>query len=218
MNTDISVIIDMSGSMAGRESDTIGGFNAWLKETGKAQQQGDDVRISVTVFDTIVEQNVSNVAIKACPKLGTARNPYGPRGGTALLDAVGETLTIAKTRVKRGERGLALIITDGQENSSRTWTHAKLGALMGKLQGSKRWSFVYMGAGIDAWAQARTYNPNAVFTQSASYLPYQTQNAMMANGIVTGSFLRSASAQSTTLGAETTIELDKAKAKQKVGS
>lgn len=213
IDTDISVIIDMSGSMHPLTSDTIGGFNAWLKETAKGQVQGQDVRISVTVFDTIVEQHVTHVPLKACPKLGTTKNPYHPRGGTALLDAVGETLTIAKTRVKRGQRGLAVVITDGQENASRTWTQARLGELMGKLEKSKRWSFVYLGAGIDAWAQARTYNPNAVHTQSASYDRAETHNAYLANAAVAGSFLRQASRASSTLGSETTDEMKKAKGK-----
>lgn len=214
MNTDISVIIDMSGSMAGREGDTIGGFNAWLKETAKAQRQGDDVRISVTVFDTIVERHVQGVALKACPKLGTERNPYRPRGGTALLDAVGETLTLARARVKRGSRGLAVIITDGEENSSHVWNHARLGELMGKLEKSKRWSFVYMGEGIDSWAQARTYNPNAVMTQSVSYAPTDSRLAYAANAGVTADYLRSANASSMSLGSETTVELEKLKREQ----
>lgn len=215
MDTDISVIIDMSGSMGPLLNDTIGGFNNWLKETAKGQQQGDDVRISVTVFDTLVEQHVTGVALKACPKLGTPENPYQPRGGTALLDAVGETLSAAKPRVKKGMRGLAVIITDGQENSSHKWDHAKLGALMAKLEKSKRWSFVYLGAGIDAWAQARTYNQLARATQSSSFATQDTSLAYAANANVTRDFLSAKVSHSATLGSQTDDEMTKAKAASK---
>lgn len=218
MDTDITVIIDRSGSMATRTSDTIGGFNAWLKETAKGQQQGDDVRISVTIFDHVVEQSVVGVPLRACPKLGSPENPYATRGSTALLDAVGDSLTLARKRVDKDTRGLAVIITDGYENASSKWDHARIATLMAKLEKTGRWSFVYMGAGIDAWANARTFSPNTLSGQTVSYDPTRTMGAYTANAGVTASFLRGAQAQSASLGVETEAamdETDEPKAKSK---
>lgn len=208
MDTDISVIIDMSGSMAGRTADTIGGFNTWLKETAKGQVQGDDVRISIVVFDDVCEQHVTNVPLRSCPKLGTPKNPYRPRGSTALLDAVGKTLSAAKKRVPKGKRGIALVITDGMENASREWLRADVAKLLAGLERSKRWSIVYLGQGIDAWAQGQFLYAGTQSAQATSYDPRHTRQAYAANAAVTSAFMASAQGASASLGGETQALLD----------
>lgn len=203
MDTEIFMILDRSGSMASVATDTIGGVNEWLKTTAKAQKQGDAVNISVTIFDTIVDQNVKSVAIRACPKLGSEGNPWSPRGMTALRDAVGETLTAAKKLVPKGKRGLAVIVTDGYENASRRWSEERLGKLMEQLEKSGRWSFVYLGSGIDAWANAKTVYAGTQSAQTTSYDPIETRSAYSANAGVTAQFLRGTALASPVLGAET---------------
>lgn len=189
------------------KDDTIGGFNEWLETTAKAQKQGDDVRISVTIFDTSVDRSVDSVPLRSCPKLGTPGNPFVPRGGTALFDAVGKTLSNVQ-KIKKGTRALAVIITDGEENSSYKWNHNSIGKLIGDLEGTGRWSFVYLGAGIDAWALARTVYASAGVGQTTSYRPNQTRSAFTANSQVTSDYLGSTHESASTLGAQTQVLID----------
>lgn len=217
MDTEIMVILDRSGSMGKVYDDTIGGFNEWLKTVAEGQKQGDDVRISVTIFDTVVEQTVVRVPIRACPALGTTANPFVPRGGTALLDAVGRTLTEHKDTITKGKRALAVIITDGGENSSREWSSKMVGDLIAKLDKSKRWSFVYLGSGIDAWANARTFAPQTLRAQTFSYDPDHTRTAYRANAHVTSDFLGTNSMSASTLGAQSEAAMDSAMPAPKTG-
>lgn len=203
MDTEIFVILDRSGSMAQIADDTIGGFNEWLKTTAEGQKQGDDVRISVTIFDTVVDHSVVRVPLRACPKLGSKANPFEPRGNTALYDAVGTTLVESERHVTKGKRGLAVIITDGFENQSREWSGSKVSELIERLTKSKRWSFVYLGAGIDAFQQARGMHVNSMRGQTVSYAATDTRSAFVANAGVTSSYLRSDAAEDVTLGAAT---------------
>lgn len=207
MDTHIYVILDRSGSMTEIKEDTIGGFNEWLEATAKGQKQGDDVRISITIFDTEVDRSVDSVPLRSCPKLGTQGNPFVPRGGTALLDAVGRTLSNVQ-KVKKGTRALAVIITDGHENSSREWTSASIGKLMGDLEASGRWSFVYLGAGVDAWDVARTVYAGTQSAQTTSYRPDQTRSAFRSNAAVTSAYLGGGMATNSALGAETQAKID----------
>lgn len=203
MDTEIVCIIDRSGSMAPITSDTIGGFNEWMSTVAKEQAQGEAVNISITIFDNVVEKHVVSMPIRSCPKLGTAKNPYFARGSTALLDAVGATLSEAKARVPKGKRGIALIITDGQENASYEWSKEKVSSLLASLDKSKRWSIVYMGSGIDAWSNARMLYAGTVSTQTVSYSPVETRSAYTANAQAVAGLMHTNSAHSAVLGAET---------------
>lgn len=217
MDTDISVIIDMSGSMGPLTSDTIGGFNAWLEEVQKGKKTGK-VKVTVTTFDTLVEQHVKGVDVKDVPLLGSTENPYQPRGGTALLDAVGKTLSTADRRVTKDKRGLAVIITDGWENASHEWNQAKLGKLMAKLEKSGRWSFLYLGAGVDSWDQAKTYNSQALQGQTISVDRHQILNTMRAAGQTTSAYTGGIGARAENMGLPTMANLQKIEADAKVKS
>lgn len=202
MDTQIHVILDRSGSMASIADDTVGGFNEWLSTIAKGQKQGDDIRISVTIFDTVVDRSVDGVPVRACPKLGTPGNPFVPRGGTALFDAVGVTLSNVQ-KLKKNTKAIAVIITDGQENSSHEWSGAQVNALIEKLTATKKWSFVYLGAGIDAFRQARTMHRSSGMGQTVSYGRHETRAAYAANAGVTSAFLNSDETASASLGADT---------------
>ncbi len=82
---------------------------------------------------------------------------YTPQGTTALLDAVGNTLSQLKTLPDidaKGNKVLVVITTDGKENASKEWTYAKVKALISELQ-KKNFEFVFLGANIDAAAAAQ---------------------------------------------------------------
>lgn len=217
MKTEIVCILDMSGSMGPQRADTIGGFNSWLDEIANDLPDGQETNVSVTVFDTSIENHVVNCPIEDVPELGTDGNPYMPRGGTALLDAVGRTLKAAKARVKRGSRGIAVIITDGEENSSHEWTTTKVGALISELEATGRWSIVYLGQDFDAWANAQTFAPQTLRAQTFSYPAHETAGAYTANARAVSGLMHTNSAQSTVLGADTAKAFEEIKAKTPKG-
>lgn len=146
MDTHIEVVIDRSGSMGGLVTDTIGGFNVWLEKVKEGQLAQEaagkkgQTYVGVTVFGSLIERTVEPVAVAAVPALGTPRNPYRIEGNTALLQAVGMTLTEAErqrsARGKKGGKCLAVIITDGYENASQGWDTKRLASVMAELE---RW-------------------------------------------------------------------------------
>lgn len=150
MRTHIAFILDMSGSMASVESATregaIGYFRALKKDT-------PDARINLTIFDTVVEQWVVDVPASEM-KVQTTIKKWQPRGATALYDAVGLTVSDLVKKVGEDDKVVVTVMTDGLENSSVEWDRKKLAKLVGKLTKKGNWTFAYMGANVDAWAES----------------------------------------------------------------
>jgi hypothetical protein len=81
---------------------------------------------------------------------------YQPRGGTPLLDAIGKTLAELENdwKAEQPERAILVIVTDGQENESHEYTKAKIKEMIESRQASGKWAIVYLGANVDAFAEA----------------------------------------------------------------
>lgn len=152
--TEIVFILDRSGSMGGLEKDTIGGFNSMLDKN--KEQEGDAV-ISTILFDHKTEVICDRVNIKKVKPM--TKKDYYVRGCTALLDAVGgaikHTSKVQKELPKhhRAKNVLFVITTDGYENASVKYTYPAVKKLIEKKQ-KKGWEFIFMGANIDAAAEA----------------------------------------------------------------
>lgn len=221
MDTEVLAIVDMSGSMGegNMAPETINGVNVWLAGLSEGQQQGDKVTITVTVFDTQVETHVRRLPVRECPQFGTPGNPYEPRGGTALFDAVGDALSGIKEFVTDGKRAFVMILTDGQENASHRWNHQKLGALMAELEATQRYSFLYLGAGVDSWAQAQSYgDTSGLVTRSASYDRKDQSVAFAAAASTTMRYMGDSAALVNNLGEQVTANMvDLKKDAPKVG-
>jgi len=138
--TSINIILDRSGSMDTCISDTIGGFNHFIET-----QKKDNPTSNVTLVLFAHDYNViyENKPIETVEKLTT--DIYFPRGSTALLDAIGNTIK----KQDNQEKQLIVIITDGYENASKTYTHGHVKDLI-KMKESLGWTFVYLGANQDA--------------------------------------------------------------------
>lgn len=136
------VILDRSGSMEACRDDTIGGFNAFLRE-----QQAEGGTLSLIQFDHEYMVVYPATPITAVQPL-TAQT-FVPRGGTALLDAIGKTIK----DVDPDTRPTVVILTDGQENSSKEYTKAHIKDLI-EQKTKEGWTFVYLGANQDAFAEA----------------------------------------------------------------
>jgi uncharacterized protein YegL len=152
-DVNVIAILDMSGSMSGMEDDTRGGFNAFVNDAQADQAaEGGRVSLSLTCFDTEFIQIYGPTDIQLVKAIGPAE--YTPRGGTALLDAIGRT--IGPLAFPRHEKVLVYIVTDGYENSSREWTNARVKALI-EAKESQGWQFLFIGAGLDAWAASQAF-------------------------------------------------------------
>ena len=155
--TEMVFILDKSGSMAGLESDTIGGFNGMI-----AKQKGEE---GVAYVTTVLFSNRSvtihdRVPVENVPEL--TRNEYSVGGCTALIDAIGQTVEHIETihRYARPEdvpaNTVFVITTDGLENASTKYTAKDVKKLVSKKR-EEGWEFIFLGANIDAVETARTY-------------------------------------------------------------
>lgn len=149
--THVIFILDRSGSMSGKEEDVIGGFNSYVEKL-RAEPSGQ-VGISYLRFDGELELIWNDVPLADVPAM--THDTYSVRGNTALLDAVGMTLSTVKD--DPAHRYVAITHTDGQENASKEWTAEKVKELIERLEAKGNWTFAFFGEGVDAWSQAQQY-------------------------------------------------------------
>lgn len=155
MNTDITVILDKSGSMEVRRSDAIGGFNALVDDQ---KIQPGTAALSLVQFDTRYEVSFTGKAPIDVPAL--TMETYAPSGGTALLDAMGKTIHATGRRLAampeadRPGKVIVVIITDGEENSSREFTYPQVNEMIGHQRDVYKWEFIFVGTNQDAIASA----------------------------------------------------------------
>lgn len=143
---DLIFIMDRSGSMSGSEADTIGGFNSFIQQEIKKEL---NTRVTTILFDHDYEVLYERKPIHEVPEL-TDRE-YWVRGSTALLDAIGRTINTLDKKIDN--KTLVVIMTDGYENSSREYTKEQIKNLIS----NHNWEFIYIGADIDSYAEARKF-------------------------------------------------------------
>ena len=147
-HTDITIILDCSGSMDLIKSSTIEGFNTFLRAH---QAEGTNVRITLVKFNHEYTLAFEEKKIKKKYFLNEAN--FVPNGTTALLDAIGSTIKSVDARIEKHavKPGVIIaIITDGHENSSRFYTQNDIKKTIKKRSDKNNWNFMYLGANQDA--------------------------------------------------------------------
>lgn len=149
--THIELVLDSSGSMYGCVDDTLGGVNSFINEQREVDGK---CTVGLNIFSDINLRVYEEAVLSSFPKL--TRKEYKIGGGTALLDALGEsiqklgTLLRNKHESKRPDRILFVVVTDGEENSSREFTKDQIGSMISEQEGTYDWDFIFLGADFDA--------------------------------------------------------------------
>ncbi|WML39749.1 hypothetical protein RCG19_21675 [Neobacillus sp. OS1-2] len=156
--TELVFILDKSGSMAGLESDTIGGFNAMLMKQQKAE---GEALVTTALFNHQYELLHDRMNVRGISPI--TESDYEVCGTTALLDAIGFTIQkIANVQKRtsedeRAEKVLFVITTDGMENASQEYSPDKIKKMVQQQKDKYGWEFMFLGANIDAVSTAAEF-------------------------------------------------------------
>ena len=160
----IAVVLDESGSMNSCYDSTIAGFNEFVQGQRAAENAGD-ATLTLNKFDAPHIKTVyENLALGEVPALD--KNSYRPNGGTNLLDCIGYTIeqvnaTLEKNKKKDRPGVIVLIMTDGEENQSRKYNNEQIKAMVAAAEKAD-WSFVFLGANIDAFSVGSSFGMNVM--------------------------------------------------------
>lgn len=155
--TEIVCIIDKSGSMESVKKDAIGGFNSFIDSQKKVP---GEATLTLILFDTIYEVCYEGKNIKDVLNLNDTS--YVPCGCTALLDALGKTINSVGARLSktpeqdRPSKVVFVILTDGEENSSKEFTKKQINDMITHQKDIYKWEFIYLAANQDAIQEARS--------------------------------------------------------------
>ncbi|MGM0490362.1 MAG: vWA domain-containing protein [Planctomycetota bacterium] len=150
--TDVTLVVDRSGSMDAIREDAEGGVNSFIQDLGKGQ---GEALLTLVQFDTEYE-----FVHKGVPSQDVPKYELHPRGMTALLDAVGRAINETGQRLaaleEKDRPGLVLfvIMTDGMENSSVEFSKSQVKKMIEHQQAKYQWHFTFLGANQDAFSEA----------------------------------------------------------------
>ena len=156
--TELVFILDRSGSMAGLENDTIGGFNSMIE---KQKKQDGDCYVSSVLFDDESEVLYNRVRLGDIPKM--TDKDYTVRGCTALIDTIGGAIRHIGNIHKYArpedvpEHTMFVITSDGQENASHRYTSEQVKKMIERQKEKYGWVFLFIRANIDAVETAARY-------------------------------------------------------------
>jgi Mg-chelatase subunit ChlD len=156
--TDITFVLDRSGSMATTKAETIGGFNRLLEDQRKL---GQDVRVTVYQFDDQHETLYTARPVAEAPDL--TPETFLPRGFTALNDAIGQAIVKTGKRLakvnpdQRPGKVLFVVLTDGGENASQEYSGQQVKQMIEHQTETYGWDFTFIGANQDAFLTATQF-------------------------------------------------------------
>ena len=177
---EIVFLLDRSGSMMGKESDTIGGFNEFVR----LQAAEGATSLTTILFDDKYEVLHNGVNAEG---IQITKKDYFVRGNTAMLDAIGKAINNLENRLlntppeEKKDKVFFVITTDGYENASKEYTYETIRELIKKKQNESDWIFLFFGANIDVAKEADKLNILAV-----NAFTYSTVDTVSAIGGLSG--------------------------------
>ena len=165
--THLLAIVDRSGSMYPIQEDMRGALDALFAEQAK---------LDGTCLVDYVQFDTEYTLVFEDTDVSKAKAVLEPRGGTALLDAIGKASTdlgkklAEKPEAERPGKVIVAVITDGMENSSRDWTAENVKALIKEQEEKYDWDFTFLGANMDAVSVGASFgfNPDKSLTYNTS--------------------------------------------------
>ena len=160
--TELVFILDRSGSMAGLEGDTIGGFNALVE---RQKKEPGEALLSAVLFSDESRVLYDRVDLRKVEPM--TERQYQVGGCTALLDAIGGAVhhianvhKYAREEDRPGKT-IFVITTDGLENASRAYSYNEVQRMVKHEQEKYGWEFLFLGANMDAISAARSFGIRA---------------------------------------------------------
>ena len=159
--TEIAYILDRSGSMGRHRQAAIHGFNEFLQQQKAVPGQAN---FTLVLFSS--DSHIPQTATPICEASELNEETYIPEGATALLDAIGDTISTLGGRLaamqeeERPGKVVVVIFTDGEENSSSRFTWKAVSASIQHQQKAYAWEFIFLGANQDAIATAANMQMN----------------------------------------------------------
>lgn len=175
--TELVFILDRSGSMYSLVSDTIGGFNAMIENQKK---EPGEAYVTTVLFNDYYELLHDHINIREIYPI--IDEEYYVRGCTALLDAIGKTINSIGARLndtpenERPDKVIFVIMTDGYENASKEFTKLQVKEMVEHQQNKYSWTFMFLGADIDAVGEAESLGINSDFAKSYTHTSVGTQS------------------------------------------
>jgi hypothetical protein len=167
----IAFLLDETGSMGSVRDATISGFNEYVQTV---RSQHADALLSLRLFSTEKYDKVSELTpLPMVPRL--SHDNYTPSGGTPLYDCVARLIREtehATAAIKPAPEVLFVIMTDGEENSSREYNRERIFQLISRKQEESGWTFVFLGANQDAWAVGQS-----IGVRGSSSMTYDSTSA-----------------------------------------
>ena len=164
-NLHVIMVLDESGSMNGIRDDIIGSVNGFIREQQQININDTETIMSLIKFNSNVFPVYEKILLKDVKEITST--DYRPNNNTALYDAVG----FAMAKYSDEKNVCIIVVTDGQENSSKEYTHKKMSEMIEKRK-QDRWNFIYLSADLSLVQQGENIG---IYTSQDGSIT-QTQN------------------------------------------
>jgi hypothetical protein len=178
---EIIFVLDETGSMHKVWDDTIGGYNQFVQQQRSVNK---DVRFTLVLFSKVPGEPTFRTRYQDVPIPSVEDlNNYMPRGTTPLLDAIGGTIDSVGARLagmpehERPGQVICVVLTDGQENASVEYTKAQVREMVNRQREGYNWEFVFLGANMDAIAEADAIGISPQYASNYAATPDGTARA-----------------------------------------
>jgi hypothetical protein len=218
--TDITILLDRSGSMSNIWKDMTGGINAFIAEQKAVE---GECAITVVLFDSIESHDVVCESRNIREMEPIEWMNYAPRGSTPLVDAMVRTIDCTGERLRRipeqfrPDKVIFMCVTDGGENASvhfakpqlaeriaeqtkkYNWhfTKPQLAERIAEQTKKYNWQFSFLGANFDAFGEAASFGMSALMAANYAYTPTSARNMMRSMSLKAASY-RASTADSMT--------------------